>query len=237
MSLLEFITRMSIALLLGATIGLERQWRQRLAGLRTNALVSTGAAMFVALSYLMEHEASQTRIAAQIVSGIGFLGAGVIMREGLSVRGLNTAATLWSAAAVGTLAGSGFFLFAACGAGGVLAANILLRPLARIINKQQEGDTEQIAQYRIWAVCTAESEQHIRALLLQILSNSSLKLRSLHSEDQPNPQKIEVRAELYCEGRSDQVLEQAVSRLSLEHGVSAVRWEVMDVDAHLALEE
>lgn len=236
MSIMEFITRIGIALLLGAAIGFERQWRQRMAGLRTNALVSTGAAMFVALSYLSNHEMSQTRIAAQVVSGIGFLGAGVIMREGLSIRGLNTAATLWSAAAVGTLAGSGATLFAACGAAAILAANILLRPVARTINKQPQGYTEQIVRYKIWAICTSESEQHIRSLLLQILNNSSLRLRSLHSEDQLNPQKIEVRAELYCEGSCDQILEQAVSRLSLEGGVSAIRWEVLDSD-NPALEE
>jgi len=226
MTVMEFITRIATALLLGAAIGFERQWRQRLAGLRTNALVATGAAMFVAVSYLTDREGSQTRIAAQVVSGIGFLGAGVIMREGLSIRGLNTAATLWSAAAVGVLAGSGFYLLAACGAAAILAANILLRPIALIINRQPQEYTERVAHYKIWAVCAAQSEQHIRSLLLQIVSNSPLKLRSLHSEDQPDPRKIEVRAELFCQGGCDQILEQAVSRLSLENEVSAVRWEV-----------
>lgn len=89
MSLVEIAVRIIAAVLLGGAIGLERQWRQRGAGLRTNALVSTGATAFVALSALMPGESSQTRIAAQVVSGIGFLGAGVILRDDLNVRGMS----------------------------------------------------------------------------------------------------------------------------------------------------
>jgi putative Mg2+ transporter-C (MgtC) family protein len=84
-------------------IGAERQWRQRMAGLRTNALVAAGAAMFVMLTALTARAADDSfRIAGQVVSGIGFLGAGVILRNGLSITGLNTAATLWCSAAMGT---------------------------------------------------------------------------------------------------------------------------------------
>lgn len=87
--------RLCLALILGAFIGAERQWRQRMAGLRTNALVAARAAMFVMLSALATHLDDSFRIAGQVVSGIGFLGAGVILRNGLSITGLNTAATLW----------------------------------------------------------------------------------------------------------------------------------------------
>ena len=87
---------MMVALACGALIGSERQVRQRMAGLRTNALVALGAAGFVVFSQLVEHDASPTRVAAQVVSGIGFLGAGIIFREGFNVHGLNTAATLTS---------------------------------------------------------------------------------------------------------------------------------------------
>lgn len=91
--------------MLGAAVGIEQQWRQRMAGLRTNTLVSTGAALFVMLSVLIVGDSSPNRIVAQVVSGIGFFGAGVIMWDGHNVRGLNTAATLWCSAAIGTLAG------------------------------------------------------------------------------------------------------------------------------------
>ena len=90
----EIALRLGLALLIGAVIGFERQWRQRMAGLRTNALVALGAAGFVVFSSIASGTDSPTRVAAQVVSGIGFLGAGVILREGVNVRGLNTAATL-----------------------------------------------------------------------------------------------------------------------------------------------
>jgi putative Mg2+ transporter-C (MgtC) family protein len=121
---------------LSSLIGFERQWRNRLAGLRTNTLVALGAASFVIFEQLVPREASPTRVAAQIVSGIGFLGAGLIFREGLSVRGLNTAATIWCSAAVGVLAGAGYPTHAALAAAFVLFVNLLLRPIIIFINRQ-----------------------------------------------------------------------------------------------------
>jgi putative Mg2+ transporter-C (MgtC) family protein len=111
MNLIEFTTNNALALSLGAFIGLERQWRQRNAGLRRNAFVSLGAALFVSFSMLVTGVLDQTRMAAQVVTGIGFLGAGIMMRESLNIRGLNTAETLWSAGAIGTLAGAGLCHF------------------------------------------------------------------------------------------------------------------------------
>ena len=100
-------SRLATALLAGAAIGAERQWHQKMAGLRTNALVALGAGGFVAFSGVVG-EGDPTRMAAQVVSGIGFLGAGIILREGVNVRGLNTAATLWCSAMAGTFAGGGY---------------------------------------------------------------------------------------------------------------------------------
>jgi putative Mg2+ transporter-C (MgtC) family protein len=117
------------AVVLGSVIGFERQWRNRLAGLRTNTLVALGAASFVVFEALVPDESSPTRIAAQVVSGVGFLGAGVIFREGLNVRGLNTAATLWCSAAVGVLAGAGYVGYAAIATAFVVFVNLLLRPI------------------------------------------------------------------------------------------------------------
>ncbi len=88
MELVDSLLRLSVAFLLGSTLGIERQWRQRMAGLRTNTLVSTGAALFVLVSVYTTNDSSPTRIPAQIVSGIGFLAGGVILKEGLTVKGL-----------------------------------------------------------------------------------------------------------------------------------------------------
>lgn len=131
---------LGMATFMGAAIGFERQWRQRMAGLRTNTLVAIGAASFVIFESLFPDDGSPTRVAAQVVSGIGFLGAGIIFREGLQVTGLNTAATLWCSAAVGLLAGSGHPLHAALATGFIVLINLTLRPLVRIINRQPGGN-------------------------------------------------------------------------------------------------
>lgn len=114
-----------LALLLGAAIGLERQLRHHPAGLHTNALVCLGSAAYVLVALLVS-DASQTRVAGQVVTGIGFLCAGVVWHEGATVRGLNTAATVWCTAAVGILAGLNFLLLAVIAAAILLGANIVL---------------------------------------------------------------------------------------------------------------
>ena len=122
------------AFVFGTLIGAERQYRQRSAGLRTNALVAVGAAAFIDFGLRVGGPQS-TQVMAYVVSGIGFLGAGAIMKEGLNVRGLNTAATLWCSAAVGAAAGAGLVVESAMLTGFVIAGNTLLRPLVNRINR------------------------------------------------------------------------------------------------------
>ena len=128
---LDFLLQALLALALGAVIGLERELQNHEAGLKTNALVAFGSALFVTMAQRF-HEPD--RIIAQILPGIGFLGAGMILRDGVHVRGLNTAATLWCSAAVGTLAGSGDRISASIAAGLVVIANVVLRMAARKID-------------------------------------------------------------------------------------------------------
>lgn len=137
---LDLIARVATAVALGALIGLEREIRGQVAGLRTHALVATGAALFtMAGAYGFQDiargdQVDPARVAAQVATGIGFIGAGAILKIGLTVRGLTTAATLWMAAALGVAAGSGAYLLAAVGAGAVLAVvvglNLVKIPLA-----------------------------------------------------------------------------------------------------------
>jgi putative Mg2+ transporter-C (MgtC) family protein len=214
------------ATLMGAIIGFERQWRQRMAGLRTNTLVAIGAASFVIFEGLFPDDGSPTRVAAQVVSGIGFLGAGIIFREGLHVTGLNTAATLWCSAAVGLLAGSGHPLHAALATGFVVLVNLTLRPLVRLINRQPITQTETDLQYRVRVVCRSPEEAHIRALLLQSTGTAQLSLRQLDSTDLEDSGRVEVIAQLSAQSKCDAILEQVVGRLSLEPTVSAASWSV-----------
>jgi putative Mg2+ transporter-C (MgtC) family protein len=134
---LELLIRVGLATLLGFAIGLERQWRSRMAGLQTMALVSMGSALFTELGvYGFPQE--DDRVAAQIVTGIGFLGAGVIIKTGMTVAGLNTAATLWATAAVGALCGVWMWREAVVGAVIIVTANGLLFPLAKWIDRRPQ---------------------------------------------------------------------------------------------------
>jgi putative Mg2+ transporter-C (MgtC) family protein len=217
---------LSVALALGAAIGFERQWRQRLAGLRTNTLVALGAATFVVFESLMPDNGAPTRVAAQVVSGIGFLGAGIIFREGLNVRGLNTAATLWCSAAIGVLAGAGAWQHATLAATLVVGVNLLLRPLVQRISRQPLTSVELPSGYVVSVVCQGEREAYVRALMLQSLNLGELHLRRLESANLEGTDRVEVVAGLTAEGRSDASLEQIVGRLSLEPTVLAARWRV-----------
>ncbi len=137
---LDTLVSLLSAFVLGSFIGFERQYRQRTAGLRTNVLVCVGAALFVDIAnrifQVVGGNYSAIQVVAYVVSGVGFLGAGVIMREEGSVRGINTAATLWCSAAVGAAAGADLLFEATVGTMFILSANTLLRPIVNAVNKQ-----------------------------------------------------------------------------------------------------
>jgi putative Mg2+ transporter-C (MgtC) family protein len=216
-----------VAVLLGGAIGFERQWRQRLAGLRTNTLVSLGAAIFVVFESQFT-DTSSTRVAAQVVTGIGFLGAGVIWKEGVNVRGLNTAATLWCSCAVGMLAGAGHWSRAIFAAGIVVGVNLVLRPLVGLINRQPLETAEIETSYIVTVTCRAHEEAQIRALLVQGFGVSDLHLRELESTDIEGTDRVAVNATLTSEKRREIALEYIVGRLSLEPSVTAARWRAVN---------
>jgi putative Mg2+ transporter-C (MgtC) family protein len=232
-----FAVRAMAALVLGAAVGLERQWRQRTAGLRTNALVALGAALFELFAVLLsgQHGVDPTRIAAYVVSGIGFLGAGVILRDGIHVRGINTAATIWCSAAVGVLAGAGYLPAAAIAAALILTAHLALRPVARRVDRlPATPDSEVETTYSFRAVTRAADEAHIRTLVVRELTRDDFALHSVQSHDlDGGTGLIEVTAELQSHGRDDLALEAAVSRLSLEPAVSSVTWTTTEPEPAL----
>jgi putative Mg2+ transporter-C (MgtC) family protein len=217
--------KLAIAVLLGSAIGFERQWHQKMAGLRTNALVALGSCGFVAFSGLVG-EGDPTRVAAQVVTGIGFLGAGVILREGINVHGLNTAATLWCSAMVGTLVGGGLFGPGVLAAAFVIGINIALRPILGRLNRISLAATDVETHYQIEITCRGSEEAHMRSLLLHALTQAGLGLRRLESEDIPDTMKVTVTAQAVAAKRNDQALEQIVGRLSLEPTVSGATWQI-----------
>lgn len=214
-----------VALTLGAVIGFERQWRQRLAGLRTNTLVALGAAIFVVFAGQFT-DTSPTRVAAQVVTGIGFLGAGVISKEGVNVRGLNTAATLWCSGAIGLLAGVGHWRHAVLATLLVIVVNLILRPLVRLLDRQTMVTTETEDTYIVSVICRQPVEAHVRSLLLQGLNFGDLHLRELDSTHIEDSDRVEVTATIRAEKRRDIALEHIVGRMSLEADVTAARWRI-----------
>ena len=229
LSTLEFFTRLAVGLGCGALIGAERQWRARRAGLRTNALVAAGATLFVLYSEI-SRTANTTQVAAYVVSGVGFLGGGVILRDGFNVRGLNTAATLWCSAAVGVLAASGHLAFAVIGTITVLAVHMLGRPLGRLIDHDNPVEEhEDLVPYQLHVTCKPKSEPRIRAVLVQDTGPSEvIFLRGIDTTRSDDGAETRLTAYLLVGGDAAALVEQLVSRLSLEPGIYGVHWHSTD---------
>ena len=138
MSYLDFFLSLAVAAAAGMVIGLERQWQNKSAGLRTNTLVAMGAALYVLLSMqLTEEQGDVTRIIGQVVTGVGFLGAGIIFKEGVNVYGLTTAATVWCSSAIGCFAGAGFYMETLIATSSLLAVHLILLPFNRLLNRRK----------------------------------------------------------------------------------------------------
>lgn len=191
-----FSLRLLVGFLLGMGIGIERQWLKTRAVLKTNVLVTLGSAIFVMLSIMTPGDASPTRISAQIVSGIGFLGGGVILREGASVRGINTAATLWCAAAIGTLVGSGYLVHAYLSTIAVVGANLLLRPLVEAFKHQSDNQVNRWSQENVWQ---SENKSKSSAITGQKSNSARLyKLTAPGAQLEPMSNPNQYNCNLIC---------------------------------------
>jgi putative Mg2+ transporter-C (MgtC) family protein len=175
------------------------------------------------IGLILMDPAGASRIVGQIVTGIGFLGAGVIFKEGGTIHGLNTAATVWCSAAVGSLCGIGQPQYAGVLAVAVLFTNVALRPLA---NKLRPAMKEEETYYHLELTCAAKDETQVRSLLLSAVDQNHVALTSLDSEDLEPGNRVRVSAEIKSAGRNDDCLEQIVARVSIEQSVTSVRWRV-----------
>ena len=216
MNTVTFIVRISFCFILSTLIGVERQYRHRMVGLRTNVLVSLGAFMFMCISFGLQTN-DQTRIAAQIVSGIGFLGAGVILREGNKIKGLNTAATLWCVAAIGTLTATGLLFEASIGTILVLISNTILRFLSQKL-------MEKVAQKEkciITITCKKRAELVIRTTLTKEISNRVLNLVKL--EKFQNEEEVKLISTIIT--TRPETVKEIVNRIGVSPDVMSISWE------------
>ena len=172
---LDTVVSLVAAFVLGTLIGAERQYRQRTAGLRTNVLVAVGAAAFVDLGMRIAGSAEAVRVISYVVSGVGFLGAGVIMKEGMNVRGLNTAATLWCSAAVGACTGADMLAEGALLTVLIIAGNTLLRPLVNAINRIPINEAASEATYEVRLSVDPAATPLARERLVDALEAAGLK--------------------------------------------------------------
>jgi putative Mg2+ transporter-C (MgtC) family protein len=207
----------------GTLIGAERQYRQRSAGLRTNVLVAVGAAAFVDFGVRLAGPAS-TQVMAYVVSGIGFLGAGAIMKEGLNIRGLNTAATLWCSAAVGAAAGAGLVAESALLTLFVIAGNTLLRPLVNTINRIPFDEEASETTYEVRLSAVPEAADEAREALIEALEEAHYPVGDVEASERADG-IVEIVATLIATSIVPKELESVVEKLEKLKGVEHATWE------------
>ncbi|MBW8808310.1 MAG: MgtC/SapB family protein [Lysobacter sp.] len=221
---LDTLISLLAAFVLGTAIGAERQYRQRTAGLRTNALVALGAAAFVDLGMRLAGNAEAVRVIAYVVSGIGFLGAGVIMKEGMNVRGLNTAATLWCSAAVGACTGADMIAEGVLLTAFVIAGNTLLRPLVNAINRIPIDEQLSEATYEVRLSADPDSLPAAREWLVEHLEAANYPVGDVEL-DEHGEGAVEIVATLVSTAVDAKELDAVVERLRRMPGVRHVAWE------------
>jgi putative Mg2+ transporter-C (MgtC) family protein len=226
---LDSLVSLAGAFILGTLIGAERQYRQRGGGLRTHVLVAVGAATFVDIGMHLNGNAGATQIIAYVVSGVGFLGAGVIMKQGSNVWGLNTAATLWCSAAVGACAGADLAFEAVALTCFVLAGNTLLRPLVNAINRApiDQGATEAI--YEVSVTTKSAHLDESRELLRDKLEAANYPLRDVEVIEREGGE-AELVATLLGTAAEPKELDDIVSSLEKSNLVESASWSVRAIE-------
>ena len=230
-----FIIHLVFAAVLGALIGLERQMSRHPAGILTNLIVCLGAFSFTAFSFLVNPAEIKdiTRVAAQVVSGIGFLGAGVIMREGGNVRGINTDATVWASAAVGILCCVDNLAYACIVAAAIVFLHLVLHPISHKIDKMRRYDKSERrkneeALYRISVVCPEDVELEVRKNIMHIIKHEPEALlhtlETLNTHDDGHHRKI--RAYITTKTDNDSLIENLITQVGKNDKVVSTSWKV-----------
>lgn len=222
---INFTFHVILSLVLGFSIGLERQLTGHTAGIRINVLICMGTCFFVQFPLLAGSD-QVFRVGSSIISGVGFLCSGVIFKENASVKGINTAATLWCTAAIGILSSTSKYILAIIATAVLITSNLILRPLARKI-KPIGLDDETERKYRISITCDERAEWEIRELLININVCKSLFLSNLESGDVVG-EKVEVIADFTSTGKpKDNILESYVGKALKNEKVLGAGWRIL----------
>lgn len=230
-TILGFSFRLLIAIVLGFIVGLERQWTKHQAGILTNVIVCVGAYSYSAFSYIANQDnVDVTRIAAQIVCGIGFLGAGLILRDGTNIKGLSTAATIWATAAIGILCTLPNIIYSIIVAVAIVFLHLILHPLSAFINSKTQYDKEKERKveclYKISIKCTEESESDVRSCLVKIIRNKNgVLLHNLESNDSDDG-NVKIRAYITTVKKNDDIVESIIAHIGKEEGIISAGWKI-----------
>ncbi|WP_034992825.1 MgtC/SapB family protein [Beijerinckia mobilis] len=220
----SFVSLLS-AFLLGTVIGAERQYRQRVAGLRTNVLVAVGAAAFVDLGARIVGAEGATRVIANVVTGVGFLGAGAIMKEGANIRGLNTAATLWASAAVGAMAGADMVAEACLVTLFILAGNTMLRPVVNFINERPIDTQALEGEFTLRITVKDDAVPSVRNQINNYLSNNKIPVSEIESEEVSDT-TTDLVVTLVATSIDTKTLDGALVNLRMQPEVLHASWEM-----------
>lgn len=225
-----FLIRIALSVFLGALIGTERELKKHYAGIVTNIIVCVGAFAFTSFSYIAnDGNTDVTRIAAQVVSGIGFLGAGVILSDGTKVKGINTAATIWASAAVGTLCCLDKFWYAALIAATVLISHVVLHPITEAINKKNKYDKVKEKKsetfYSVYVVCAEENAQKIKTDMIERIKNTeNVLLRKLQTTDLDSG-NVKVNAEISTKVKNNELVEDIIAYIASKKNIISIGWK------------
>lgn len=221
MDTLDFLVRLLIAFICGCAIGSERQIHHRTAGIRTNALVALGAAAFTMFD-LMNHDqfGSDLRVSAQVVSGIGFIGGGAILKDGFNIRGMTTAATLWCSAAAGLLSASGYLWETIFLSLLVTLINTFMRPIVSMLDNVATDENE----YVVKVSCDSANEDNVKNVILDYIETKKLNLKDIKIIKSANKK---AHTEIYAVllSKKDKKVEDIAHKIAKKSKIHAVMWE------------
>lgn len=228
-----FTIRLALAIVLGFVVGFERQWTKHQAGILTNVIVCVGAYAYTAFSCIeLGNNIDVTRVAAQVVSGIGFLGAGLIIRDGTKVSGLSTAATIWTTAAIGILCTLDNIYYAVIVAAAIVIVHLVLHPFSDYINKKSHynkgrRDREE-TMYKISILCKESAEIDIRSHLIKtIREKNDVLLHNLESNDEINGD-VKIKAYITTAKKNNDVVESIIVHIGKDEGIISAGWKITE---------
>jgi putative Mg2+ transporter-C (MgtC) family protein len=223
---IPFIQATLLSLLLGSVIGLERQWHRRLVDLKTNALVSLGSCLFMLVTQNGNEFQDYVRMAGQVVVGVGFIGGGLLFRDGAQTKGINTAATLWCCAAVGVLCGIHRWSEAAIATFTIVSANTMLRQVAQFLNLRMGASDSLTESVQIRLHCKIVDVTAARKYMIQFFETHHLELKAADSRLLEND-SIELSYTVLIEHGQFNHTGSALLESLNPAGVESVSWNVI----------